>query len=68
MSKINASAVELRYALEDSFKTVSGNEIWNLMEPNSFADYGPTYKKVARPGLTVSCERERPSVSILPAA
>jgi len=48
MAKIDSNVAGLRYALEDSPKTISGNEIWYGLEANSFADYGATYAKVAR--------------------
>lgn len=48
MSKIDANVVSLRYAEEDSFKTVSGDEIWYQLDPNEFSDFGPEFTKIAR--------------------
>ena len=44
----DSNVVEIRYCEEDSPKTVSGDEIWYLLEVNEFGEWGPTYKKVAR--------------------
>jgi hypothetical protein len=45
---VDAREVQLRYTIENSFKTVDATNIWKLIEVNEWNDFGPTYKKVAR--------------------
>lgn len=48
MTKIDSNVVTLRWCEEDSFKTVSGDETWYILEPNEFTDHGAAFTQVAR--------------------
>lgn len=56
---VSSNATGLRIAIEDSFKVVSGNEVWDPMEPNSYADFGGTVTKIARTPIQRSRQRKK---------
>ncbi len=45
---IDAREAQVRWTIENSFKTVSADRIWRIVEVNEFGDYGQTNKTVAR--------------------
>lgn len=56
---VSSNATGLRIAIEDSFKVVSGDEVWDPMEPNSYADFGGTVTKLARTPIQRSRQRKK---------
>jgi len=59
LQKIDSNVTGLRYAEEDSFKVVSGNEVWVPLEPNSYDDFGGEITTVARNPINPSRQRKK---------
>jgi hypothetical protein len=68
INKIDSNSTGLRYAVEDSYKTVSGNEIWYPMEPNSYNDFGGQVTTVARNPINSGRQRKKGVVTDLDAS
>ena len=68
VNKIDSNSTGLRYAQEDSYKTVSGDEVWYPLEPNSYADFGGGITTIARRPINPSRQRKKGVVSDLEAA
>lgn len=68
VTKIDSNATELRYAEEDSFKVVSGDEVWHQLEPNSYNDFGGEVTTVARNPINNSRQRKKGVITDLDAS
>lgn len=68
LTKIDSNVTGLRYCEEDSYQTVSGDEIWYPLEPNSYADFGGQVTTVARNPINPSRQRKKGVVTDLDAS
>jgi hypothetical protein len=59
VNKIDSNATGLRYCEEDSLGTVSGDEIWVPLEPNSYDSFGAEITTVARNPINSSRQRKK---------
>lgn len=59
VNKIDGNATGLYYAEEDSPRTVSGDENWFPLEPNSYGDFGGQITKIARNPINASRQRKK---------
>lgn len=66
--KQDGSSVGFRYAEEDSFGVVSGDEVWTQLGINSYDSFGPTVTTVARQTINDTRQNELGAVSDLDAA
>ena len=68
LTKIDSNVTGLRYCEEDSYKTVSGDEVWYPLEPNSYSDFGGQVTTVARNPINPSRQRKKGVVTDLDAS
>lgn len=68
LNKIDSNVTGLRYCEEDSYQTVSGDEVWNPLEPNSYSDFGGQVTTVARNPINPSRQRKKGVVTDLDAS
>lgn len=68
LNKIDSNSTGLRYCEEDSYKTVSGDEVWRPLEPNSYNDFGGQVTTVARNPINASRQRKKGVVTDLDAS
>lgn len=68
LTKIDSNVTELRYCEEDSYKTVSGDEIWFPLEPNSYADFGGENTLTPRNPINSSRQRKKGVITDLDAS
>lgn len=59
VNKVDSNATGLAWAQEDSYKTVSGDEIWYPLEPNEYDDFGGQVTTVARNPINSSRQRRK---------
>ncbi len=59
VNKIDSNVTGLRYAEEDSYKVVSGDEVWYPLEPNSYNDFGGEITTIARNPINASRQRKK---------
>lgn len=59
LTKIDSNVTGLRYAQEDSYKVVSGDETWIPLEPNSYDDFGGEISTVARNPINPTRQRKK---------
>lgn len=66
--KQDGSTTGLRYAEEDSYGVVSGDEIWVKLEPNSYESFGPTIATTPRNPIVADRQNQKGVVSDVDAA
>lgn len=66
--KQDGSTTGLRYAVEDSFGVVSGDEDWIKLEPNSYESFGPTIATTPRNPIVADRQNQKGVVSDVDAA
>lgn len=68
LTKQDSNATELRFCEEDSFKVVSGNEVWFPMEPNSYSDFGGENTLTPRNPINAGRQRKKGVITDLDAS
>lgn len=66
-NKIDSNVTGLRYAWERCLKELWPTPIWNVLEPNSYSDFGATVTTVARNPINPSRSRKKGTVTDLDA-
>lgn len=59
VSKIDSNVTGLSYAEETSIKVLPGTPTWNILEPNSYNDFGSQVSKTARNPINVSRQNKK---------
>lgn len=59
VQKIDSNATGLRYSEELSIGVVAVSPIWNILEPNSYDDFGGQYSLVARNPINAGRQRKK---------
>lgn len=67
-NKIDSNVTGLRFAWERCLKELWPNPVWNVLEPNSYSDFGATVTTVARNPINPSRQRKKGTVTDLDAA
>lgn len=68
LNKISSNSTGLRFAEEDSLKTVSGDEVWYALDPNTYNDFGGEVSLVARNPINADRQNRKGVVTNLQAA
>ena len=68
LTKMDSNATELRFCEEDSYKVVSGDEVWFPLEPNSYADFGGENTLTPRNPINSSRQRKKGVITDLNAS
>jgi hypothetical protein len=68
VNKIDSNVTALRYAEEDTFKTLGTSPIWKALEPNSYQDFGGNITTVARTPISADRQRKKGVTSDLESA
>lgn len=68
VNKIDSNVTSLRYAEEDSLKTLPGSPEWIGLEPNSYKDFGGNIATIARNPISGDRQKKKGVTSDLDAA
>lgn len=66
--KQDSNETGLRYAEEDSFGVVSGDEVWRPLSPNSYADFGAEIETTPRSTIRADRQELKGSITDLDAS
>lgn len=59
VNSIDSNVTELRYAEELTYKVLPGSPVWNILEPNSYADFGGSIQTTPRVPINASRQRKK---------
>lgn len=60
-AKIDSNITGTRFAVEQSLGVLGGSEVWKILEPNSFSDFGSEFKSVMRSPITAGRQKRKGS-------